>query len=58
MAGSQGHRLLVVVDNTFSGPLYQQPLAHCADLVLYSLTKYVGGHSDAIADLDQALKAV
>ncbi len=39
----------VAVDNTFLGPVYQQPLKHGADLVLYSLTKYVGGHSDLIA---------
>lgn len=47
--GDDGHRPIVVVDNTFLGPLWQQPLAHGADLVLYSLTKYVGGHSDLIA---------
>jgi methionine-gamma-lyase len=40
---------LVMVDNTFLGPLWQKPLLHGADLVLYSLTKYVGGHSDLIA---------
>ena len=40
---------LLVVDNTFLGPLWQKPLEHGADLVLYSLTKYVGGHSDLIA---------
>jgi len=40
---------LVAVDNTFLGPLYQHPLKQGADLVLYSLTKYVGGHSDLIA---------
>lgn len=39
----------LVVDNTFLGPLWQQPLQHGADLILYSLTKYVGGHSDLIA---------
>ena len=39
----------LVVDNTFLGPLWQRPLEHGADLVLYSLTKYVGGHSDLIA---------
>jgi methionine-gamma-lyase len=44
-----GHRPPVAVDNTFLGPLWQQPLRHGADLVLYSLTKYVGGHSDLIA---------
>lgn len=40
---------LVAVDNTFLGPVWQHPLEHGADLVLYSLTKYVGGHSDLIA---------
>ncbi len=44
-----GRRPIVAVDNTFLGPLWQQPLRHGADLVLYSLTKYVGGHSDLIA---------
>ena len=39
----------VAVDNTFLGPVYQQPLQHGADLVIYSLTKYVGGHSDLVA---------
>jgi methionine-gamma-lyase len=42
-------RVLVAVDNTFLGPLWQHPLKHGADLVLYSLTKFVGGHSDLIA---------
>lgn len=44
-----GERPLVAVDNTFLGPLWQRPIPHGADLVLYSLTKYVGGHSDVIA---------
>ncbi|OYX49555.1 MAG: methionine gamma-lyase [Alphaproteobacteria bacterium 32-64-14] len=39
----------VIVDNTFLGPIWQQPLAHGADLCVTSLTKYVGGHSDLIA---------
>ncbi|MBI3270691.1 MAG: cystathionine gamma-synthase family protein [Planctomycetes bacterium] len=42
-------RVLVLVDNTFLGPLWQHPLKHGADLVLYSATKYIGGHSDVIA---------
>jgi methionine-gamma-lyase len=42
-------RPLIVVDNTFLGPLWQHPLAHGADIVVYSLTKYVGGHSDLVA---------
>ncbi len=42
-------RVLTAVDNTFLGPLWQHPLKHGADLVLYSATKYIGGHSDVIA---------
>ncbi len=42
-------RVLVAVDNTFLGPVWQHPLKHGADLVLYSATKYIGGHSDLIA---------
>jgi methionine-gamma-lyase len=45
----QGYRPLVVTDNTLLGPLYQKPLACGADLNVYSLTKYVGGHSDLVA---------
>jgi methionine-gamma-lyase len=44
-----GTRPPVMVDNTFLGPVFQRPLAHGADIVLYSLTKYVGGHSDLVA---------
>ena len=47
--GTPDRRVLVVVDNTFLGPLFQHPLKLGADLVVYSLTKYVGGHSDLIA---------
>ena len=48
-AAEADERPVVAVDNTFLGPLWQKPLEHGADLVLYSLTKYVGGHSDLIA---------
>lgn len=41
--------VLIAVDNTYMGPLWQHPLKHGADLVLYSATKYIGGHSDVIA---------
>jgi methionine-gamma-lyase len=44
-----GDRPLIVVDNTFLGPVWQQALSHGADISIYSLTKYVGGHSDLIA---------
>lgn len=40
---------VVSVDNTYMGPMWQQPLKHGADLVVYSATKYIGGHSDLIA---------
>lgn len=43
-----GHKPVVATDNTFLGPLWQRPLDHGVDLVLYSLTKYVGGHSDLV----------
>lgn len=39
----------IAIDNTFLGPLWAQPLLQGADLVVYSLTKYVGGHSDLVA---------
>jgi len=48
VARRQGSRPLVCCDNTLLGPVFQSPLRHGADLSLYSLTKYVGGHSDLI----------
>ncbi|GAC1398899.1 MAG: cystathionine gamma-synthase [Ktedonobacteraceae bacterium] len=42
------HNLLLVVDNTFSSPYFQQPLTLGADIVLHSTTKYINGHSDVI----------
>lgn len=44
-----GEKPPIVIDNTFLGPLWSQPLKHGADLVIYSLTKYAGGHSDLVA---------
>jgi methionine-gamma-lyase len=44
----QERRPIVCCDNTLLGPVFQSPLEHGADLSLYSLTKYVGGHSDLI----------
>lgn len=46
---AEGKKPIVAVDNTYMGPLWQKPLRHGADLVLYSATKYIGGHSDVIA---------
>jgi O-succinylhomoserine (thiol)-lyase len=42
------HSLLVVVDNTFASPYFQQPLKLGADIVVHSTTKYINGHSDVI----------
>lgn len=45
----QEHTPILACDNTLLGPVFQRPIEHGADLSLYSLTKYVGGHSDLIA---------
>ena len=42
-------RPIIVCDNTLLGPIFQKPLQHGVDIVVYSLTKYVGGHSDLVA---------
>ena len=39
----------IAIDNTFLGPLWAKPLQQGADIVVYSLTKYAGGHSDLVA---------
>ncbi|MXN78032.1 cystathionine gamma-synthase family protein [Burkholderia sp. 4701] len=44
-----GYRPISVCDNTMLGPIFQKPAAHGVDLSVYSLTKYVGGHSDLVA---------
>jgi methionine-gamma-lyase len=42
---------LMVVDNTFSSPLLQQPFLLGADIVLHSMTKYINGHTDVVAGM-------
>lgn len=49
LEAKQKHRPIIVCDNTLLGPVFQRPLEHGADVSVYSLTKYVGGHSDLIA---------
>lgn len=44
-------RLLTIVDNTLMTPYLQRPLEHGADLVVYSATKYLGGHNDLLAGI-------
>jgi methionine-gamma-lyase len=49
LGDAEGGKPPIAIDNTFLGPLWQRPLRHGADLVVYSLTKYAGGHSDLVA---------
>jgi methionine-gamma-lyase len=46
---NETNKINLAVDNTYMGPLWQHPLKLGADLVIYSATKYLGGHSDLIA---------
>lgn len=46
---SSDEKVILAADNTYMGPLWSHPLQHGADLVLYSATKYIGGHSDVVA---------
>ena len=48
---AQAHGYLYVVDNTFASPIFQQPLAFGADIVLHSTTKYLNGHSDMVGGI-------
>jgi cystathionine beta-lyase/cystathionine gamma-synthase len=56
---ANGHKLWLVVDNTFASPYLQQPLSLGAHVVVHSTTKYLGGHSDvvggALVTSDQAV---
>ncbi len=45
---AKSHNILFAVDNTFATPYLQQPLALGADIVMHSVTKYLGGHSDVV----------
>ncbi len=52
------HRPLLIVDNTFLGPVFQCPAKLGADVVVYSATKFIGGHSDLIAGVVSGPAAV
>ena len=58
IGAAQGFQPVLVCDNTLLGPVFQRPLAHGADVSVYSLTKYVGGHSDLIAGATLGSKAI
>ena len=47
--GNENDKTYVCVDNTYMGPVWSKPLTIGADLVVYSATKFIGGHSDLIA---------
>jgi cystathionine gamma-synthase/cystathionine gamma-lyase len=51
IVGLRGPGQIVVVDNTFASPFFQQPLALGADVVMHSTTKYIGGHSDVVGGI-------
>jgi cystathionine gamma-lyase len=42
------HTIQTIVDNTFATPVFQKPLGLGADIVVHSMTKYIGGHSDSV----------
>jgi methionine-gamma-lyase len=48
-AFTEGQRPPIAIDNTFLGPLWAHPIKQGADISVYSLTKYAGGHSDLVA---------
>ena len=51
IAQKKPKKALLVVDNTFASPYFQNPLELGADIVIHSATKYIGGHSDCLAGL-------
>jgi methionine-gamma-lyase len=55
-AAQGGHKPVLVCDNTLLGPLFQKPLAHGADIAVYSITKYIGGHSDLVGGAAMGLR--
>ncbi|WP_256005417.1 cystathionine gamma-synthase [Pedobacter deserti] len=45
---AKAHNVLLAVDNTFASPYLQNPIDQGADIVMHSVTKYIGGHSDVV----------
>ncbi|MFH0895121.1 MAG: PLP-dependent aspartate aminotransferase family protein [Bacteroidota bacterium] len=46
---AKAKKIITVIDNSYSTPLYQQPLSYGIDIVIHSASKYLGGHSDLVA---------
>jgi methionine-gamma-lyase len=57
LMAAQEYRPLVICDNTMLGPIFQAPLRFGVDVVVYSLTKYIGGHSDLVGGAALGSKA-
>ena len=55
---AEGEKPVIMCDNTFLGPVFQAPTRHGADISLYSLTKYVGGHSDLVLALRNTIGTI
>jgi len=55
---SGARRIQVFVDNTFMGPIFSHPKELGADVILYSATKFIGGHSDLVAGIAMGSRAV
>lgn len=53
---AHAHKALLFVDNTFTGPVFCQPHTLGADVVVYSATKFIGGHSDVVAGMASGSK--
>ena len=53
-----GSDVVTIVDNTVLGPVFQRPATHGADIVIYSATKFLGGHSDLVAGLATGSEAL
>lgn len=50
--------IITIIDNSYSTPLFQQPIAHGIDLVVHTASKYLGGHSDTVAGVCCGSKAL
>ncbi len=55
---TDAHRIQVFVDNTFMGPIFSRPRELGADVILYSATKFIGGHSDLVAGIAMGSREV
>jgi cystathionine beta-lyase/cystathionine gamma-synthase len=55
---AKAHGITTIIDNSYSSPLYQSPIALGIDIVVHSASKYIGGHSDVVAGVICSGKAI